>query len=73
MLTTDSGLLVPTYGRRKMPYPEKFEKALRGISHGWEPKKGSLKDISPDKAAAMLAEAKRKGKRDGHAKALKEA
>lgn len=43
-----------------MPYPAAFENALRGIAHGWKPKKGSLAKITPEKADAMLSEAKDK-------------
>lgn len=52
-----------------MPYDPAFERALRGIAHGWHPKKGSLRKISPRKAKSMLSEAETvKGRR----KALKE-
>ena len=40
-----------------MPYAPGFERALRGIAHGWKPRKGSLKKIGQDKAKAMLDEA----------------
>jgi hypothetical protein len=52
-----------------MPFSPAFTRVLQAREHGWQPKKGSLKKISPDKAKSMLSEAKRAGQ----AKALKEA
>jgi hypothetical protein len=53
-----------------MPYAPKFEAALHGIASGkWHPTEGSLRKIGKDKAAKMLAEAKR----TGQGRALKEA
>lgn len=43
-----------------MPYPKPFERALRGIANGWKPREGSLAKITPEKADAMLSEAKDK-------------
>jgi hypothetical protein len=40
-----------------MPYDPKFEKALRGIAHGWHPTDPSLARIGKGKAQEMLAEA----------------
>lgn len=57
-----------------MPYAPGFERALKGIAHGWKPDKASLRDISETKAKAMLSEAERKKKKhQGQVKALREA
>ena len=66
------GLLTPTYtktrtrtqerGAGPMPYAPKFERALRGISHGMKPKSSSLKKITKPKAKKLLDEAHAKNK-----------
>lgn len=52
-----------------MPYAPKFEHALQGIAHGWHPRKGSLRKISPAKARAMVKEAH--GKHKGQIRAMR--
>lgn len=52
-----------------MPYAPGFERALQGIAHGMKPTSQSLRKISPEKAKAMLAEAK--GKHAGQIKAIR--
>jgi hypothetical protein len=52
-----------------MPYAPRFERALQGLAHGMKPQSESLKKISPEKAKAMLAEAK--GKHKGQIRAIR--
>lgn len=56
-----------------MPYAPGFTRALRGISHGWKPKRGSLQHISQGKAKGMLDEASktRKAKHRAQIKAVR--
>lgn len=39
-----------------MPYTAKQNRVFRAISHGWKPKKGSLKTISQGEAEKMASE-----------------
>lgn len=56
--------------RKEMPYAPAFERALHGIASGkFDPKKESLKKISPDKAKRMLAEAH--GRHKGQVRAIR--
>lgn len=53
-----------------MPYAPGFERALHGIASGdFQPKKESLRKISPAKAKRMLAEAN--GRHKGQVRAIR--
>lgn len=47
-----------------MPYSEKFENVLRARAHGAKLDDPKLNRIGPDKAKAMLTEARRAGQLD---------
>jgi hypothetical protein len=56
-----------------VPYDPKFERALRGVAHGMEPRSKSLERISPRKAKDLLNEADeaRRAKHKGQVRAVK--
>lgn len=57
MVTTTTnapGMLVPSYGRREMPYTEKQRQFFQARAHGFKPDRFDT-NLTPDKAKELLS------------------